>query len=171
DPAGVAKALWGMAAILYASDPPDWQRAIELLVEAKEKFRQLGDNFGLGWALYVLGACYTGVDNFAGARDMVREALAIFAGADDKSGVALALNQLAVLAVADGDPVRAARLEGARATLETASGVGLISSRRVIMPKYEDEVRRLPETQPDAYSAGRAMDLEEAIALALDGHG
>ena len=166
DEAGVAKVLWVLAEIYYLGQPPEWDTAINLLVEAKEIFRRLRDNFGLGWDLYTLGGCYTAVGRFDEAREVFDEGLAIFSAAQDKSGIAVLLNGFAVLAFAQGDPVRAARLDGARDAVESLSGIGLLRSRQYVMPEIETAVAHLPETHDEAYREGQAMSAEEAIALA-----
>jgi tetratricopeptide (TPR) repeat protein len=169
DEAGVAKVLWVLAELNYIKHPPDWDTAINLQVEAGEIFRRLGDNFGLGWDLYTLGVCYTAVGRFDEARAVLDEGLKIFSVAEDKSGIAILLNGFAVLAFAQGDPVRAARLEGARDAVESLTGIGLLRSRQNVMIEIEAAVAQLPETHAEAYREGQAMSAEEAIALARGG--
>jgi predicted ATPase/class 3 adenylate cyclase len=167
DEAGVAKTLWAMAELSYVEEPRDWATAIALLLEARPVFERLRDNFGLGWALYVLGGCYTATGQFDSADEVMREALVLFSDADDKSGVSLLLNGFALLALAQGDPARAAKLEGARTAIESASGVGLLRSRQPWMPDLQQMAELLPDTQPKAFSEGQETPTEKAIALAL----
>jgi hypothetical protein len=79
------------------------------------------------------------------------------------------LNGFAVLAFAQGDPVRAARLEGARDAVESLTGIGLLRSRQNVMIDIEAAVAQLPETHAEAYREGQAMSAEEGIALARGG--
>jgi predicted ATPase len=166
DEAGVAKALWAIAEFHYHQRPPDWDTAIGLLLEAGEIFRRRHDTFDLGWDLYLLGVCHTGAGRFDEARRDFEEGLAIFSAAEDKSGIGLLLNAFAVLAFAQGDPVRAAMLEGARDALETNSGLGLLRTRDYVLPELDTAVARLPETHGDAYREGHDMSIEAAIGLA-----
>ena len=168
DDAGVARVLWGVAELYYLQDPPDWDGAIRLLLEAQEIFERLGDNFGLGWDLYTLGSCYAVMGENERAREALRRSLGLFARADDKSGLVLLLNQFAILAIANGDLVGAARLEGAGKALEKTSGVGLITSRTTVQPEYEATAERLPETHPEPWAEGQMMNLEHAISAALE---
>ena len=168
DEPGTAKVLWGIADLFYLDDPPDWQGAIDLLLEAQPIFEEGGDNFGLGWCLYTLGGCYIGTDDYAGSAEVLRQSLKLFRDADDKSGVVLLLDQIAILAIADGDLAGAAKLEGAGKALEKTSGVGLISSRAVIQPDFEAIAGRLPETNPKEWAEGEVMNLEHAITAALE---
>jgi predicted ATPase/class 3 adenylate cyclase len=168
DEAGVAKTLWGMADLHYLRTPPDFKAAIELLEEARPVMERRGDNFGLGWALYMLGSCLIGVDRFDESRQRLAAGLRLFAAADDRSGISLSIYSIGLLAIVEGDNVRAAMLEGARSRLEASSGVGLVGSRMMVFVEHESALKRLPETEPEAYRTGLAMTTEQAIALALE---
>jgi predicted ATPase/class 3 adenylate cyclase len=169
DEAGVAKTLWGMADVYYLRKPPDFEKAIELLHEALPVMRRRGDNFGLGWALYMLGSCLIGVDRFEGAMQTLADGLRLFAAADDRSGISLSIYSIGLLAIVQGDAARAAMLEGARLTMEASSGVGLLGSRMMVFLEHETALKQLPETEPEAYRTGLAMTTAQAIALALEG--
>ncbi len=84
--------------------------AIQELGQSIEMFRELGEPFGLAWALTMHGLAATLVGQREVASRHFREALPIFAEVDDVSGIDFVLEHLARLAAAEGDPRRAARL-------------------------------------------------------------
>ncbi|MGB2938672.1 MAG: adenylate/guanylate cyclase domain-containing protein [Candidatus Dormiibacterota bacterium] len=168
DEAGRAKVLWGSADLHYMTEPRDWRAAIDQLLEAQPIFENEGDNFSLAWCLYTLGGCYMGVRQFDPAAKALTRSLEMFRDADDRSGIVLLFDQMALLAIAQGDRVGGARLDGAARALEQASGVGLIASRITIEPELEEVAKHLSETQPEDWAAGQRMSVDEAIAYALD---
>ena len=95
----------------------------------------------------------------------------MFAQANDVSGIVLQLDNLAAVARAEGDPMKATRLFAAAATYQLTSGTGLGHFLR------EQEGRLHPregldDQQADtAWSEGQAMSLEQAVAYALEGSG
>jgi predicted ATPase/class 3 adenylate cyclase len=168
DDAGMAKVLWGSADMMYLGNPPDWKAATELLLEAQPIFERLGDNFSLGWCLYTLGGCYMGLQRFDESGVVLCRSLELFRDAKDKSGMVLLFDQFAILAIAEGDLSRAARLEGAGKKLEKSSGVGLISSRTTVLPEYEATAARLNEIMPKEWAEGETMDIDRAASYALE---
>jgi predicted ATPase/class 3 adenylate cyclase len=168
DEAGSARTLWGAAIAKTLGDPPDLDAAIAMLLEARDVLERLGDAPGLGWAHYVLGWDYTSIGRYVEARQSLLASLDIFSDLRDRSGAVLLLDQFAVLAIAEGDPDRAARLSGVRSELEAVSGIGLLGTRVSIAPELDEAVANLPQTHPDAFAAGRAMELDEALALARE---
>ncbi|HEV3235214.1 MAG TPA: adenylate/guanylate cyclase domain-containing protein [Candidatus Dormibacteraeota bacterium] len=168
DDAGRAKVLWASADLHYMKVPREWQRAIDQLLEAKPIFEKEGDKFSLAWCLYTLGGCYMGIRQFDAAAEALNRSLEMFRDADDRSGIVLLFDQMALLAIAQGDMVGGARLDGAARALEQASGVGLIASRVTIEPELEEVAKHLSESQPEEWAAGQKMSVDEAIAYALD---
>jgi predicted ATPase/class 3 adenylate cyclase len=167
DEAGIGKSLWVAALTKYYGATPEFPAAIQLLVEARDIFRKLGDRFNLGWDLYVLGLCYISVNDLGEAEEAMRESLQLFSDVDDVSGPALVLNGMAMLASARGDRDRAARLDGARAGIEARTGIGLVSTNRLRAPHLFALTEDLQKTNPEAFAAGEGMSVKDAIALAL----
>jgi predicted ATPase/class 3 adenylate cyclase len=168
DDAGRAKVLWGSADWHYLKEPRNWQGAIDQLLEAQPIFEREGDHFSLAWCLYTLGGCYMGLRQFDASGTALVRSLELFRDADDRSGIVLLFDQMSLLAVAERDLDRGARLDGAARALEKASGVGLIATRVTIEPEYEEIAKHLPETHPEACEAGQQMSVDEAIAYALE---
>ncbi|MDP9325325.1 MAG: hypothetical protein M3O87_02150, partial [Candidatus Dormibacteraeota bacterium] len=168
DDAGRAKVLWGSADLHYLKQPREWQAAIDQLLEAQPIFEREGDYFSLAWCLYTLGGCYMGMRQFEKAGSGLVRSLELFRDADDRSGIVLLFDQMSLLAVAQEDLDRGARLTGAARALEKASGVGLLSSRVTIEPEYEEIANHLPETHTEAWEAGQKLSVDEAIAYALE---
>jgi predicted ATPase/class 3 adenylate cyclase len=167
DAAGRAKVLWAIGIIPVYMEPPDWAAAIPPLSQARDAFRELGDRFGLGWALYTLGLAQAQTGELEDAEAGLRESLGIFADVDDMSGMALLINGFAILALKRGDPDRAARLHGARLAVEAATGIGLASQS--VPTGMEDDFRTLSERFPEPFAEGSAMGAQAAIAYALAG--
>ena len=99
-----------------------------------------------------------------------RHALRHFYEAGDVSGVTLTLDDLAIVAIATGDPVRAGRLWGAARHLQLTTGTmladyvdqnfdlfGIARPRDLIEPAELDRLA----------SEGAAMGLDEVVAYAL----
>ena len=138
-------------------------------------FEAVDDRFMLGWASYTMGLDELSYDHDAGgdadrraeARRWLRQALEIFAEAQDISGYTLVLDAVAVLALGDGDRTRAASLSGAVAQLERASGTRLNLWNREAFGFVPAELKSDPELA-EAWAAGEAMSAAEAVAYALE---
>jgi hypothetical protein len=148
----------------------DVEEVVTLAVEALAIFRELGDRFHEGWALWTLGNSARRLGRFHEARGRLAEGLAIFRDAGDVSGMVGMLGGFTDLAVAEGDAGRALRLAAAAAASSISSETG-ISAR---LGNSEERQRLAEMCADDAEAArrwaeGQAMSLEEAVAYALDG--
>ena len=74
------------------------------------------------WSLHMLSLSSVGQRHFDEARDAGRHALRHFYEAGDVSGVTLVLDDLAIIAVADGDTDKGGRLWGAARHLQQTTG-------------------------------------------------
>ncbi|HEV8338541.1 MAG TPA: hypothetical protein VGR25_02655 [bacterium] len=83
--------------------------------------------------------------------------------------MARALEGLAILAVEDRQPARALRLAGAAAVLREGAGTHLPPTTEAEHARAFDQARIAlgPETGEAAWSGGRSMTLEQAVAYAL----
>jgi hypothetical protein len=88
-----------------------------------------------------------------------------------KRGIAFTLRVLGHLAHHEGASARAARLMGAAIALREALGIIVVPNDRAEYDRIVESARaRLGEaTFASAWAEGRAMSLEQAIALALEG--
>jgi hypothetical protein len=104
------------------------------------------------------------------AAELFAESLSLFRDAGDRRGLAECLAGLAGVAAVAVQPVRAAQLFGASEALLEAIGARLSASN------LDDYERNLTHARKSldapafaaAWSAGRAMSLEQAIASALE---
>ena len=163
--AGIARSQWLFGNLMLHHDI---QRSRDLLAASVERFRALNDPFGLGWALYSYGASLLACADSAAAADALREALELFAAAHDSSATGLLLDDLAKVASAEGDALRAARLKGAAASTRQVTETDLAFDND---PWLVDAI--IPGGLIDAaaveraWAEGQAMPQAEAIAYAL----
>jgi len=169
DEAGVGRTYWGVGNADYFQE--HFEAARQQLQAAEAIFRRLDARFDLAWSLHTLGLVTLKMGRVDAARPYFNEALTLFAEAKDVSGIVLQLDNLAAVARAEGDPMKATRLFAAAATYQLTSGTGLAPLLR------EQEGRLHPREGLDdreadtAWSEGQAMSLEQAVAYALKGSG
>ena len=163
DEPGIAKCLWalGQSHVLTNDDV----LAAQSLDEAASYFRKLGNLFGLGWAQFLRALLALKMSDLAAGKALAVEALKIFADANDVSGVVLVLDSMAEVAFREGDMVTAARIAGAKAAHEVASGAGLTTV--VAMREGWRSDQALASAEGAAWTEGQAMTLEQAVAYAL----
>ena len=165
DDGGTARTLWGLGNAAYFGD--DFVAARAPLEEAQGLFRRLDDRFMLAWATHTLGLVAVGTHNVdVGKRDF-SEALQLFVEAKDVSGITLQLDNLSVIARAEGDPMRATRLAAAAVAQQTSTGTGLGG----LLSQREGRTGREGLNEKEAaiaWAQGQALTLEQAIAYALD---
>ena len=152
-----------------ASDRGDHERALELFEEVLEINRDRSDRYFVALALSNLGATTLELGDVERARDLLRDGLA---AAREIGQVDLFIVGFAALGVvyAREDPARAVRLLGRADALreETASRDDDPVERRVRDETEAELRRRLGEdAYAAAYAEGRALELEDALALAL----
>ena len=163
DEPGIARCLWALGQCQVSLK--EYPEAISTLGEAIEIFKRLDDRFGLGWAYYVRALLALTLADFGAAKTDCIEAMRIFADANDISGAVLVLDALAELAFREGDMVGAARLGGAKATHEVASGAGLTNVVAIREGWRSDQA--LAGAEAVAWAEGQAMTLRQAIDFAL----
>ncbi len=138
--------------------------------ESLELRRQLGNKWGVGVSLGMLGWVAMREGNWERAVARLGESLEVRREIGDQSGSAWCLERLAEVAMAQGQAEKAVRLFGAGAALRA-------SIRSVIdpadQPAYESKILALrAELGKDRFTAawdeGRRMTLEQAAAYALE---
>jgi non-specific serine/threonine protein kinase len=149
----------------------EYARAVVLFEESLAAFQDLQDKYGISFQLWHLANTVRDQHIYEQAKQLYRESLQVRHALLDKHGIARCFEGLAEVAVAEGQPVRAARLFGAAHWLRETIGSPLV-----------DALRRLPQGRAvanartalgeDAFAAawaeGRAMELDDAVALALE---
>jgi tetratricopeptide (TPR) repeat protein len=162
DRGAIARCLWGKANITnYLRN--DFASALAPLGEAILIFRELGDHFSLAWALHSEGLAHLKTSDFSAARAAFEEQATLLSDARDPSGLAIALGNMAQLAHAEGDRLRAIRLAGASAALRHLTGAELVSKIDTVEGRV---VEATPENQ-GAWNEGLAMSIDQAVAYAL----
>ena len=175
DEHGIGRCEWAAANVaIGAGGVDDVRRHARVALEV---FQRIDDRFMVGWVTYTLALAGMLEDFQASggkpaslfeARGWFRQALDIFAEAQDVSGYTLVLDGLALLAYRTGDRERAARLSGFVARLERRSGTGLnLWNRSALGFNPDEEIRTDPELA-DAWAIGDAMTADEAVAYARE---
>jgi len=162
DRLAIARCLWQRAnTIFYIRG--DVAPSLAALEEAIPIFRESGESFSLAWALHGEGLARLRTGELARARAAFEEQVTLLGEARDPSGVAIALSDLAQLAMAEGDRARAVRLGGASAALRRLTGADLVERVNAV------EGRVLDATPADEapWNEGLAMTLDQAVAYAL----
>lgn len=111
DRLGAAMTLGNLAAL--ACRAGDWERGRALTEENAKTLRECGEARGLATALNRLGQIELNAGNLARAKDCLRESLAIRLRLGNPHDQILSLLALSDLALALGEPTRAARFLGA----------------------------------------------------------
>ncbi|CAA9541854.1 MAG: Adenylyl cyclase class-3/4/guanylyl cyclase / Disease resistance domain-containing protein / Tetratricopeptide repeat-containing protein / Transcriptional regulator, LuxR family, partial [uncultured Thermomicrobiales bacterium] len=152
-----------------ALDQGDDARAWRLADEALALQRGLGFAWGAADSLLILARVARNRGDAAHAAQLARECLALARDEHDQHQVAVALDQLAILAAEAGATERAARLFGAADRLRDLLGV---PPDPVRLGERDRAVAAAGtglggHVLVAALAAGRALPLEEAVAVAL----
>jgi non-specific serine/threonine protein kinase len=129
----------------------------------------VGNLFSTAESLAGLGSFYLRFGDSGAAAAAQREALSIFVEVGNPTGIATALEEMAMVETMEGRHERALLLAGAASALKNDVGGGppaeLMRSEEVL-----DESRRSldPEAADAAWNEGAAMGVDKAIALALE---
>jgi hypothetical protein len=123
------------------------------------------------WSLHMLTLSAAGQRHWDEARETGRDALRHFYEAGDVAGVTLVVDDLAIIALADGDRVRSARLWGAARHLQQTTGTALADdvrpTRELFGVPSPQDVMTDDELAANA-AEGAAMGLDELVAYALE---
>jgi predicted ATPase/class 3 adenylate cyclase len=167
-PAGLAWAL--MATGLGRIEQGDAPAARAALEESVALFREVGDRRGLALALAWRGTAAAEQGQDAAARADYREGLAIMRTLGGRPDLIWMLEGCAGLAATGGRPHVAARLSGAAAAARETVGLGSYIGPRARLDRRLVAVRTaLGATAfAEAWAAGQAMPLEQAVAAALE---
>jgi predicted ATPase/class 3 adenylate cyclase len=166
DAAGEANLLWGLGGYSLFSDTP--REAEAYLRESVSLQHAAGNRTMEAWSLHMLSTSLLIQDRVAEAGEAARDALGHFSAAGDVSGIVLALDVLAGVAVGAGDPKRGGRLIGAARRLQLAGGIGLADwDRRIIsMLPFAVEKALAADDIVELGEEGATLTLEEIVAYA-----
>ena len=148
----------------------EYERARDLYDEGLACFRVLEARGAIAGLLHNLGYVSLHQQDAARATELFAESLSLFRDAGDRRGLAECLAGLAAVAAVAMQPVRAAQLFGASEALLEAIGARLSASN---LDDYERNLATARQSLDAAafavaWSAGRAMSPEQAIAFASE---
>ncbi len=147
----------------------DFDKAMALDKEALALYRQLGERWGVAWVLHNLGQLACTQKDYTQANANFKNSLAIWQELGNPFGIRQVLAGFSSVALSTGRLTHAARLLGATDALFDALGAKLIPLDQA---EYERNLAAA-RTQLDAdtfaaaWEEGRALKLDQAIALAL----
>ena len=167
DGSGLVNALWALGNVHYFAQ--DWAAGIAVHGEALERARSAGNAFMIGWTLHMMGSAEVRLRRLASAYNHLAEALRAMVSDQETTGIVLVLDDFADFASVIGDVERSLRLQGAARRLEEETSAGLAGASNAIMARFELPTGDLSPGQVDRLRAeGRALTLDEAVALALE---
>jgi non-specific serine/threonine protein kinase len=169
DEPGIARSCCDLG--LHALLQDDIDRAIPLLREAIERLQAVGSVFAVLRTRFYLATAYCLNEQLDEAREIYLDLLRLHEEINDRSELSLTLLGFAAIAHRAGDPHRSAVLCGAAYGILDSNGIALPPT---VTALYEREVARVlqqidPDTFQAAYTTGRTMSVEEAIAFARAG--
>jgi hypothetical protein len=140
-----------------------------MVEEALDIYRELGNRFAVADSLSGIGSAYRLVGDGEAACDAHRQALEIFVEVGNPTGIAMVFEEMAMVETMDGRHERALRLAGAASALKEEIGGGAPEE----LMKSEEGLSASrtsldPETADRAWSEGRQMGTDKAVAYALD---
>jgi tetratricopeptide (TPR) repeat protein len=167
DKRGVAQALNNLGVVARMQDDP--RRAIDYYEESRNVFHAVGDDEGIARSLMNQGAATLEAGDPVRAAELCRSSLRTWAELGNRWDITDCLEDLGASLIATGEAAAGARLLGAAEALREETGTPLAPAERRIYEGRVAEARRRLDGSTFAFEweRGRAMKLEEAIALAL----
>ncbi len=167
---------WGIGTHLFimgslAWYDGDYATARSQCQEAVDRLRRYADKWGLARGLSRLGFALLYLNDLPSAITCLTESLTLFQEIGNRRGVIYCLAGLGGAAAKAGSPDRAARTFGA---IQALSGVTSMLEYGLDRARYQRTLALARAEATDeapwnaAYAEGRAMNLEEAIALATE---
>ena len=155
--------------ILIAAGEID--RTIEIAERDVARFEERGESWRRGYQLNFLAQAYWLRGDREKAEALAREAAGCKHAVDDRIGLTMALETLAVMAADRGRHERAAVLLGAAQRVRDSSSISLIELFR---EQHERSAALIGQgigrrAFDAAYARGRAMTIDEGVAFAVEG--
>ncbi|HEU5300393.1 MAG TPA: tetratricopeptide repeat protein [bacterium] len=165
---GIAWALFDLG--LAARDRGEGQEALALHEQSLAVFRRVGYRWGMAWTTWNLGLLAHGRGDHDQARAHFVESLELYHARDDRRGIAQCLEGLAAVLFAWGQAGSSARVLSAADALREGLGVPLPGTDRGQHDRTLSGLRAslAPDVFEAEWRAGRALDVEAAIGLALE---
>jgi predicted ATPase/DNA-binding CsgD family transcriptional regulator len=168
DPRTVSQTLRLLGEVSYREG--DYAAARSLLEASLARGRELGGHILVAIVLPTLAHVLVEQADYAQAHAVLAESLVLSRDLGDRQGISRGLEGFAHLAVRQGGRVRALRLVGAAAALRETLGTPLSPSDRAALERWLGPARDALSERASAlaWSEGRAMSPEQAIAHALE---
>ena len=145
------------------------EEALPMVEEAMAIFRDLGNRFALADSLSGLGSVYRILGDGDAACAAHRQALEIFVEVGNPTGIAMVLEEMAMVETMNDRHERALRLAGAADALKDQIGGGAPAELMRSDESLGESRRKLdPETAERAWAEGREMRTDKAVAYALE---
>jgi predicted ATPase/class 3 adenylate cyclase len=146
------------------------EEGLPMAEEALAMYRELGNLFATADSLSGLGSFYRMIGDGKAACATQREALEIFVEVGNPTGIAMVLEEMAMVETMDGRHERALRLAGAASAVKEEIGGGAPEELMRSDEAIEESRRNLgPQAAERAWAEGREMGTDKAIASALEG--
>ncbi|MGC5016187.1 ATP-binding protein [Streptosporangium sp. DT93] len=149
----------------------EFDRAVSVLQEVQRLCDARGERWVRACGDYVLSIAQLGLGRLSEATQAARQSLDVKWRLRDATGVALAVDQLAVIAAVEGDGRRTARLQGAGVRLGVTFGLRAIGSEGMSEPRTvaQRTARQLlgDETYEALFAEGYGDEPDAAVAYAL----
>jgi len=164
---GIALSMLGQAVLQTG----DLQRARRLIEESLTVRRVAGTRFGVAHSLGLLGQVALAEGRLEEARAYLVDSLQRHHDVGDRFELAVSLEALAALAATQAQPQHALHLAGAAAALREVAGNPLSPMDRMGLERWLIPVEKAGSEVEvaTAWTAGRAMSVDAAIALAAAG--
>jgi tetratricopeptide (TPR) repeat protein len=146
----------------------NYAEAISLLEEVNENARKLGHRFRLADGLNSMGHAHIGAGDYEAARRYLREGLELVVEDENLPLIVTNIYLHAALAGAEGQHERAARLWAAADELRESSGGAPVAVMKLKNPTGVARKTIGDEAVDRTVAEGRAMDLDKAVAYALE---
>jgi tetratricopeptide (TPR) repeat protein len=148
----------------------DYKTARTFYEEALASHQQAGNTTGMTSTLINLGVVAFYEEDFEAGRSYNERALSMAQELGHKPYISLSLAGFAALAMKRGDLQLAARLAGASHRVRETIGYEIESADRLFHDSYVADLRAAlgEESFTAIFESGRAMKIEQAIALALE---
>jgi predicted ATPase len=164
---------WGIGLLLLnlgvnARDRSDYALARALLHESIAIMRGLGDRWAIALVLNMLGDLAHRNGNSILASSHYQESLTILRDLGERRRIALSLDVMASLAAALGQVQKAMRLAAAAEALRESIGAAPDQQPELRSPLESAEATLSEEVRELLWREGRAMTVDQAVALALE---
>lgn len=149
----------------------DLGRAMTVAREGLHLSREVGDRRTAAMALFILGSLIQHHEIDPAAAEPLMEGLLDYQQVGDRLGMVWCLEALSGPAATTGRPELAAQLLGAAEVLRDQVGVPLQPAERAAYHRHVNAARRVlpdPAAFQQAWAAGRALDIDAAVAMAVE---